>query len=101
MGIVSFKSMCNSDELSSDASNYSSYEIVTDKNSISDLWWKTSCNNKSTYLVSLKNGSRVLLKRGNENNLLYSFSPLGEYLIYFDIDEQACYSYNLENSPKD
>jgi len=48
-------------------------------------------NKQSDYLISLKNGKRILLKYSPEG-----LSPGGKYLVYFDTQEHTYISYNTK-----
>ncbi len=69
------------------------YVIVANKKNITEYWWRTYPQ-KKTFLVSLKDGSKKLLDSGY-NYLNYSFSPGGNYLVYYDSKEKAYFSYAL------
>ncbi|MCS3800135.1 hypothetical protein [Niastella sp. OAS944] len=57
-----------------------------------DRFWEKDYNNDSVWLVSLKDGSRRLIK-GSEGKPDGSirFSPEGKYLVYFDAKKQCNY----------
>jgi dipeptidyl aminopeptidase/acylaminoacyl peptidase len=68
--------------------------VIADTYYSAQNWW--SDNNKFLYfLVSLKDGSRRLIQKGN---FLYnfSFSPTGKYLIFYDKSQAHYFSYNTE-----
>ncbi len=69
------------------------FVVVRDKVSVEDYWWNSFAQ-KSAYVVSLKDGSRRILKSGVTEGL-YSFSPEGKYLVYFDEKCQNYFSFNL------
>ncbi len=69
------------------------FVVVSNKKNFYDNWWKTY-EQKTSYLVSLKDGTRKLLDRNN-NTTDYSFSPGGKYLIYYNTQEQDYFSYHL------
>ncbi len=71
------------------------FAIVSDKTSVTEYWWK-SYPQKSSYLVSFKDGSRKLLNV-NWNGNFYFFSPGGKYLTYFDGKAKAYFSYDLSS----
>ncbi|MFI5140209.1 MAG: S9 family peptidase [Sphingobacteriales bacterium] len=62
-----------------------------------DRFWEADYRVDSNWLLSLKDGTRKLLKtRGDETQTHFWFSPDGNYLVYFDLEEQCNYfSYNL------
>lgn len=55
-----------------------------------DRFWEPDYDSDSNWLVSLKNGSRTSLA-SDANNLLFSFSPRGRYLVYFDAKKNCNY----------
>ncbi|KAA2238790.1 S9 family peptidase [Chitinophaga agrisoli] len=67
--------------------------VIEDKHS-SDKFWLNKY--RSYYYVSLKNGSKKLLKKGRL--LSFSFSPKGNYLIYYDTNQHHYFSYNITNN---
>lgn len=69
------------------------------KNGKGDRFWKNGYYTDSNWLVSLLDGSRqfLLLTRGN-NKYKFSFSPDGNYLVYFDSANGGnFFSYNTKN----
>lgn len=72
------------------------FALVLDKISIKDHWWPSFAQ-KSHWLVSLKDGTRKILK-----SLLEwtnpTFSPQGHYLVYYDCKKKHYYSYDLNTS---
>jgi dienelactone hydrolase len=59
-----------------------------------DRFWEKGYRMDSNWLVSLKDGTRTLLKTEEKTSFL--FSPKGNYLVYFDADKGCNYfSYNL------
>lgn len=70
--------------------NYGSI-VVSKKQYSGDKSW---LNETSTYfLVSLKNGKRSIITTGECS--LFSFSPLGNYLVYYDNKLNNYFSYNV------
>jgi dienelactone hydrolase len=63
---------------------------------LSDRFWEEEFQRDSSWLVSLQDGSRQLLKARGANKYSIWFSPAGNYLVYSD-PEQGChyFSYNL------
>ncbi len=49
---------------------------------------------RTTFLVNIRDGSRKLLNSGGIG-ISYSFSPAGNYLIYFDPSSKQYFSRNL------
>jgi dipeptidyl aminopeptidase/acylaminoacyl peptidase len=61
-----------------------------------DRFWEPNYQRDSNYLVSLKDGIRKLLKTSVTMSPGFWFSPQGNYLIYFDPEQQCNYfSYDL------
>jgi hypothetical protein len=62
-----------------------------------DRFWEKDYKVDSNWLVFFKDGTRMLLKTtGNENQTTFWFSPDGQYLVYFDLEDECHYfSYNL------
>jgi hypothetical protein len=61
-----------------------------------DRFWEPNYLRDSNYLMSLKDGTRKLLKTKVTGNKGFWFSPLGNYLVYFDPERQCNYfSYDL------
>ena len=59
------------------------------QDAMGDRFWEKDYYKDSSWLVSLKSGSRTLL-RTREGSLI-RFSPDGTYLVYFDRDQQCNY----------
>ncbi len=77
----------------------SDFAIISDKKSIEgEYWWKT-VKTKLSYLVSLKNGSRKPIN-SDSAYIVYSFSPNGRYLVYYDPTKKSYFSYNLSTEKK-
>lgn len=67
--------------------------MVFTKNTRGDRFWLQQKD--SNWLVSLRDGSRTLLKTVGHCD--FWFSPSGKYLVYSDAGQQGCYfSYNLK-----
>ncbi len=67
-----------------DTGNY----VVVAYNPSGDRFWLK--DNVKNYLVSLKDGSRTLLKPSNRTE--FHFSPNGKYLVYYDSKDESKYS---------
>lgn len=63
--------------------------IKRGQESMSDRFWEEGYYKDSNWLVSLKNGTRTLLKL-REGGYTF-FSPGGNYLVYFDRNQQCNY----------
>jgi dipeptidyl aminopeptidase/acylaminoacyl peptidase len=74
----------------------SDYIILKNKSDL-PYWWRHS-SEPSYYLVSLKNGTRKMLKAGAYSLSGFTFSPKGQFLIYWDIQEKAFFSFNCITS---
>jgi len=61
-----------------------------------DRFWQEDYHLDSNWLLSLKDGSRKFIGRGNTNDIHIFRSPNDRYVVYFDL-EQGChyFSYNL------
>jgi dipeptidyl aminopeptidase/acylaminoacyl peptidase len=57
-----------------------------------DKFWSRQID--TTWLISLKDGSRIYLKT-SKNNLI-SFSPTGKYIVYFNSEKENYFSYNFQ-----
>ncbi len=73
------------------------YVVLADKFSIDEKWWPTE---RSTYLVSLRDGDRVRLCAGLRCGTNFSFSPSGKYLVYFDNNSNSYWSCNLQTKER-
>lgn len=71
------------------------FAVMTDSNDI-PYWWQFSPQ-PSFYLVSLKDASRKLLKKEAGKGALtnFSFSPQGDYLVYWDAPQTSYFSYDI------
>jgi dipeptidyl aminopeptidase/acylaminoacyl peptidase len=71
------------------------FVVVTDSKDI-PYWWQFSPQ-PSFYLVSLKDASRKLLKKeaGIAALTNFSFSPQGNYLVYWDGQQSHYFSYDI------
>jgi dipeptidyl aminopeptidase/acylaminoacyl peptidase len=67
------------------------YVIVADKQDV--VWWNREGRQQSYFLMSLRDGSRKLIKKGTTQ--YFSFSPSGNFLVYFDGQSSNYYSYNI------
>jgi dipeptidyl aminopeptidase/acylaminoacyl peptidase len=56
-------------------------------------WWKLT-KRPVFNIVSLFDGSRKVIKAKDKGLYNFSFSPKGDYLVYFDSDEKSFFSYN-------
>lgn len=64
---------------------------------LGDRFWEEGYNSDSNWLVSLKDGTRRLLRIGGKPYGDIWFSPKGKYLVYFD-GEQGCNFFTIELS---
>ncbi len=70
------------------------YAVVLE-NSYTNYWWSHSATPKYS-VVSLNDGKRINLNPKTDYPLVHiSFSPLGKWIIYWDIKSRAFISYNL------
>jgi dipeptidyl aminopeptidase/acylaminoacyl peptidase len=67
--------------------------VLMDRSSNYEYWWSLSPQ-PSYYLMSLKDGSRKLLKKESKSLFNFSFSPNGKYLAYYDAEKEAYFSCN-------
>ncbi len=71
------------------------YVIVRNKvNTNPHEYWRSSYLDQSIYLVSLRDGSRKLLDKGNTRTD-YEFSPAGRYFICYNSPKKQYQSYDL------
>jgi dipeptidyl aminopeptidase/acylaminoacyl peptidase len=75
------------------------YIVTSTFNSLINKWWD-STKQKSFYLVSLQDGTKKLIKKCNvlEGIDNISFSPKGEYLVYYDRKEKNYFSYHIPSN---
>lgn len=71
------------------------YIVVCDNKSFNDFWWNFTPN--SYYLYSIRDTSKVLLKKGKLSYQETIVSPNGRYLIYYDFGEKQYYSYDFKS----
>ena len=69
--------------------------VVISENEVREYSWNTSAQ-PAYYLVSLKDGSRKLINSKRPFN--FSFSPHDKYLIYYDADQQAYFSTDIQSN---
>lgn len=68
--------------------------VVMDNPDVSYEWkWD---HQPSNYVVSLKDGSRRILKKEGRSLSYLSFSPDNKWLVYYDTKQGAYFSFNLE-----
>ncbi len=78
---------CGDEEAIKPEKSIAEYVIVKNMVSVTEPWWGTFGEKYS--LMSLRDGSRKTILRFN-NNQLFSFSPDGKYLAYYDT-LRSCY----------
>lgn len=72
------------------------YIVLTTHTDVTDYWWNFS-ENPSFYLISLDDGTRKLInvKKASYTMNIFSFSPNGKYLVYYDHHKDAYFSLHL------
>lgn len=70
--------------------------VISENDMAREYWWDSSYQ-PACYLVSLKDGSKKLLKSNNKNLFNFSFSPNDRYLVYYDAGQQAYFSMDMQN----
>ena len=71
------------------------YVIIKGQNYVDEIWWKMD-KPHPTILLSLKDNKRIILKNDNNSLINFSFSPDGNWLIYYDKTNLYFFSYNLK-----
>jgi dipeptidyl aminopeptidase/acylaminoacyl peptidase len=86
--------LCDKNEIAFD--NGGDYILVNnskcDPSDPSEKDWNQDCLN-TVYLVSIRDGQRILLKE--KTSFAFNLSPNGKYVIYYDSKESDYYSYNI------
>lgn len=72
---------------------------VVESYSLNEANWNTAVNQTDIYLVSLKNGEKTLIKRGfhltTSNFPRFYIDNNSRYVVYYDQESTAYYSYNI------
>ena len=68
------------------------FGFLSNKNSIEEYWWPTY-KQKSTWLISLRNGAHRLLDRSG-----HEFSPNGQYMVYYNYTMHHYCSYDFSSN---
>jgi dipeptidyl aminopeptidase/acylaminoacyl peptidase len=69
--------------------------VITSFRNPEAQWWN-KIEQKAFYLVSLLDGSKRLIRKGEISNIC--FSPFGKYLVYFDPKAKSYFSYDILKS---
>jgi dienelactone hydrolase len=74
------------------------YIVISDQQFVRNIsyWWIHDLK-PSFYLLSLKDGSRKILKFQSNSLSSFTFSPNGKWLVYWDIEKAAYYAFNTQN----
>jgi dipeptidyl aminopeptidase/acylaminoacyl peptidase len=82
------------DDLADISNSSGDYIIVGDRNSNS-LYepWRNVKTPKVFYVMSLKDGTRKILNKGEYSS--YYISPYGRYIVYFDANQGQYFSYEV------
>jgi len=68
------------------------YVVVADR--YSDSWLRPALPHKK-YLMSLLDGSQAVLSNGERSLSNFSFSPMGKFLVYYNSEAGAYFSYDI------
>lgn len=72
------------------------FAVVCDREDIYNYWWPPTAPAPSYFIVSLKDGSRRVLKKESKSPLTnFSFSPTGRWLMYWDSEVEGWMSYDV------
>jgi len=83
-----------------DLENCNQYVLVTKNGSNIDMWWNLAARS-SVYIESVRDGSRILLKKDIpyaqdwSESLGFSLSPDQKYVVYYDPFENNYFSYEI------
>lgn len=75
--------------------HYTDFVVIKTNNHVKNYWWKLSPK-PSYYLMSLIDGSRSMISINANHDDLFSFSPTGNYLVYYDREKKSFYSCNVK-----
>jgi dipeptidyl aminopeptidase/acylaminoacyl peptidase len=75
-------------------------DFVVLKDAVDVSYWWPHSPQPAAYLVSLKDGTRKLLSINGSNLYGYSFSPSGQYLIFWDTQLAAFFNYDIRSGKK-
>jgi dipeptidyl aminopeptidase/acylaminoacyl peptidase len=74
---------------------FGDYAIIKGESFVDESWWKLNPSHP-TILLSLNDGKRTVLKNDNRSLENFSFSPDGNWLIYYDKSNLNFFSCNLK-----